>query len=110
VTRLLALAILVLVAPPALAQVTDDSSFRLQQERSRLDAARENSRIEQDRLKLAPEPPRGLRADPGRDVDRLRRENRLRDRSRQLESDSDRLRGEQQRIERERLFAPPPGQ
>jgi len=99
---------LALLATPAAAQVTDDSAFRLQQERSRLDAARENSRIEQERLKLSPEPPRGLRAEPGRDVDRLRRENRLRDQSRQLEADSDRLRAEQQRIERERLFAPAP--
>jgi len=49
-----------------------------------------------------------LRADPARDIDRLRRENRLRDQSRQLDSDSDRLRAEQQRIDRERLFAPAP--
>jgi len=96
---------------PARAQVSDDAQFRQQQEIGRLDAARENARIERERSGFSnPAPATTLRSDPRAAYDRQRQQDRLRDDQRQIESDSDRHRAEQQRLERERIFAPPAGQ
>jgi hypothetical protein len=93
---------------PVAAQLSDDARFRLQQEGARLDAARENTRIERERALLANPPGTGsVRSDPAANYDRLREEHRLRDETNRLERESDRVRSEQQRLERERLFAPP---
>ena len=100
-----------LAASPASAQVTpsDDAQFRRQQEQGRLDAARENARIERERSGYSnPAPAMTTRSDPRAALDRLRDQNRLRDEQSRIERESDRLRAEQQRQERERLFAPPP--
>lgn len=95
---------------PAAAQVTDDTQFRRQQETGRLDAARENARIERERTGFSnPAPATTLRTAPGASYDRLREQNRLGDDQRRLEAEGDRLRAEQQRQERERIFAPPTG-
>lgn len=102
---LLALAVL-----PAAAQVTptDDAQFRRQQEQGRLDAARENARIERERSGyFNPAPAATVRSDPRAALDRLRQQDRLRDDQSRIERESDRLRAEQQRSERERLFQPP---
>ncbi|MSP48645.1 MAG: hypothetical protein EXQ95_04890 [Alphaproteobacteria bacterium] len=94
---------------PAAGQVapTDDAQFRRQQEIGRLDAARENARIERERSGLSsPAPAAGLRSDPGSVLDRLRQQNRLHDEQMRIEREGDRLRAEQQRQERERIFQP----
>lgn len=109
--RVPALLLLLLTAHPAAAQVSDDAQFRRQQEIGRLDAARENTRIERERARLSdPAPATTLRSDPRAADDRLREQNRLRDDQRRIEADSDRLRADQRRQERERIFAPPSGQ
>lgn len=109
--RVSALVLLVLAAVPAAAQVSDDARFRLQQEMGRNDAARENARIERERARASdPAPATTLRSDPNAAHDRLRGQNRLRDDQRRIDADGDRLRAEQQRQERERIFAPPSGQ
>ncbi len=99
-----------LLALPAAAQVTptDDAEFRRHQEQGRLDAARENTRIERERSGYAnPAPATTTRSDPRAMLDRLRDQNRMRDDQTRIERESDRLRGEQQRQERERIFQPP---
>jgi hypothetical protein len=97
-------------AMPATAQMTDDAQFRVQQELRRLDTARENTRIERERsLTASPSGIGSVRGDPTRNADHLRDQNRLRDDANRIERDTDRLRAEQQRHERERLFATPPG-
>lgn len=104
------LAALASSALPAAAQVTptDDAQFRRQQEQGRLDAARENARIERERSGYSnPAPATTTRPDPRAMLDRLREQNRLRDDKAQIERESDRLRAEQQRQERERIFQPP---
>lgn len=109
--RFLPVLLLALATLPAAAQVSDDARFRLQQETGRLDAARENARIERERAGVSnPAPATTLRSDPGAAYDRLREQNRLRDDQRRIEAEGDRLRAEQQRQERERIFAPPAGQ
>ncbi|MBM3546558.1 MAG: hypothetical protein FJX54_06375 [Alphaproteobacteria bacterium] len=105
------LAILVAFAHgPTSAQVapTDDAQFRRQQESGRLDAARENARIERERSGYSNSAP-GLttRSVPNADLDRLRTQNRLRDEQSRIERDSDRLRAEQQRQDRDRIFGNP---
>lgn len=98
-------------ALPAWAQVTptDDAQFRRQQEQGRLDAARDNARIERERSGYSnPAPSATIRSDPRATVDRLRQQNRLRDDQGRIERESDRLHAEQQRSERERMFQPPP--
>ncbi len=103
--------VLLLAAFPVAAQVSDDARFRLQQELGRTDAARENARIERERaLASDPAPATTLRSDPNAAYERLREQNRLRDDQRRIDADGDRLRAEQQRQERERIFAPPSGQ
>lgn len=104
------LAALAIWAIPAAAQVTptDDAQFRRQQEQGRLDAARENARIERERSGYSnPAPATTTRSDPRAMLDRLRGQNRLRDDRAEIERESDRLRAEQQRQERERIFQPP---
>lgn len=105
------LVLLVLAAVPAAAQLSDDARFRLQQELGRNDAARENARIERERVRVSdPAPATTLRSDPNAAHDRLREQNRLRDDQSRIQADGDRLRAEQQRQERERIFTPPSGQ
>lgn len=105
--RYAALTVIVLVlATSASGQVTDDSAFRRQQEIFRLDAARENARIEGERARVSE--PGSIRSDPAAALDRLRQQNRVRDEQRRIESESDRLRADRQRQERERLFTPSP--
>jgi hypothetical protein len=90
---------------PAAGQLSDDARFRLQQEGARIDAARENTRIERERALLASPPGTGsVRSDPAANYDRLREEHRLRDEANRLERESDRVRSE-----RQRLFSSPPG-
>lgn len=104
------LAFAILAAVPAAAQVTptDDAQFRRQQEQGRLDAARENARIERERSGYSnPAPATTTRSDPRAMLDRLRDQNRMRDDQARIERESDRLRAEQQRQERERIFQPP---
>ncbi len=104
------LAFAILAAVPAAAQVTptDDAQFRRQQEQGRLDAARENARIERERSGYSnPAPATTTRSDPRSMLDRLRDQNRMRDDQARIERESDRLRAEQQRQERERIFQPP---
>ncbi len=104
------LAFAILAAVPAAAQVTptDDAQFRRQQEQGRLDAARENARIERERSGSSnPAPATTTRSDPRAMLDRLRDQNRMRDDQARIERESDRLRAEQQRQERERIFQPP---
>lgn len=109
--RFAPLLLLALAALPARAQVSDDAQFRQQQEIGRLDAARENARIERERTGVSnPAPATTTRSDPRAAHDRQRHQDRLRDDQRRIESDSDRHRAEQQRLERERIFAPPAGQ
>lgn len=106
--RFAPLLLLALAALPARAQVSDDAQFRQQQEIGRLDAARENARIERERAGFSnPAPTTTTHSDPRAAYDRQREQNRLRDDQRRIESDADRHRAEQQRLERERVFAPP---
>jgi hypothetical protein len=108
--RLHGLLLALTLAVPAAAQVTptDDAQFRRQQEQGRLDAARENARIERERSGYSnPAPATTTRSDPRAMLDRLRDQNRMRDDQARIERESDRLRGEQQRQERERIFQPP---
>jgi hypothetical protein len=103
-------ALAVLALDPASAQVTptDDAQFRRQQESGRLDAARENARIERERSGYSnPAPGITTRSDPAAGLDRLRTQNRLRDEQIRIERESDRLRAEQQRQERDRIFGNP---
>jgi len=104
------LAFAILATVPAAAQVTptDDAQFRRQQEQGRLDAARDNARIERERSGYSnPAPATTTRSDPGAMLDRLRDQNQMRDDQTRIERDADRLRAEQQRQERERIFQPP---
>lgn len=97
-------------AAPTLGQMTDDAQFRVQQELRRLDAERENTRIERERSLSASPPGIGsARGDPARNHDHAREQDRLRDEANSIERETDRLRAEQQRSERERLFGTPPG-
>lgn len=99
-----------LAAAPAASQVTptDDAQFRRQQEQGRIDADRENARIERERSGYSnPAPATTTRSDPRAMLDRLRDQNRMRDDQVRIERESDRLRAEQQRQERERIFQPP---
>jgi hypothetical protein len=111
--RPLCLVLLVALASapfPAAAQVTptDDAQFRRQQESGRVDAARENARIERERSGYSnPAPATTTRSDPGAILDRLRSQNRLRDDEARIEREGDRLRAEQQRLERDRIFGNP---
>lgn len=97
-------------ASPTYAQVTptDDAQFRRQQEQGALDAARDNARIERERSGYSnPAPTTTTRSDPRAMLDRLRDQNRMRDDQARINRDSDRLRTEQQRQEREKIFQPP---
>jgi len=107
---LLALAILSYADNFAFAQVTptDDPQFRRQQESGRLDAARENARVERERSGYAnPAPAATTRSNPASELDQLRMRNRLRDEQGRIEREGDRLRAEQQRQDQNRVFGNP---
>ena len=84
----------------------DDARFRLKGELNRLDAARDNARIDRERfLDRNPPSASGPPREPFRFLDRLRSDHRSFDRIRELEVEAGRRRADRARLDRERASA-----